>query len=62
MSALRHFTEDRTGWPMRLWLTPAREPYAAGMYFPPGDGDAEGPPGFLTQLRRLRTVYEAQVG
>lgn len=60
--ALRGFTGDCTGWPMTLWLTPTREPYAAGTYFPPGDEDAEGLPGFLTQLRRRRTVYEAQVG
>jgi len=60
--ALRQFAGDRTGWPMTLWLTPEREPFAAGTYYPPGDGDTEGLPGFLAQLRRLRTVYEAQVG
>ena len=26
------------GWPMTVWLTPAREPFYGGTYYPPRDG------------------------
>ncbi|MBN2449695.1 MAG: thioredoxin domain-containing protein [Lentisphaeria bacterium] len=42
------------GWPMSIFLTPAREPFYAGTYFPPQDRYAQ--PGFgrvLTELARL---------
>src|SRR4029079_14322963 len=26
------------GWPMSVWLTPEREPFFGGTYFPPRDG------------------------
>ena len=50
----------RGGWPMTLWLTPDREPYFAGTYFPPRDGDRGVKNGFLTLLKRMREVYEEQ--
>ena len=41
------------GWPMRVWLTPEREPFFGGTYFPPRDGDRGGGAGFLTVLQTL---------
>src|SRR5512147_3034028 len=37
------------GWPMSVWLTPDREPFYGGTYFPPRDG-ARGMRGFLSIL------------
>jgi hypothetical protein len=44
------------GWPMSIFLTPEREPFFAGTYFPPRD--REGRPGLLTVLRELRAAYD----
>jgi hypothetical protein len=45
------------GWPMSVWLTPDREPFFGGTYFPPRDG-ARGPVrGFLSILREVAEVY-----
>ncbi len=46
------------GWPATLFLTPAREPFFAGTYFPARDGDRPGATGLLTALRQLRAIYE----
>ena len=40
---------------MSVWLTPDREPFFGGTYFPPRDGDARRAPGFLTLLARACT-------
>jgi uncharacterized protein YyaL (SSP411 family) len=48
----------RGGWPMTVWLTPAREPFFAGTYFPARDGDRGARTGFLTLLRRFRELYD----
>ena len=48
------------GWPLNVWLTPDREPYYGGTYFPPHDGSRGMRFGFLTILRRLRQVYDQQ--
>ena len=45
------------GWPMTVWLTPDREPFYGGTYFPARDGDREGHPGFLQMLQRLSDLY-----
>lgn len=45
------------GWPMTVWLTPDREPYYGGTYFPPRDGARPGHPGFLELLQRLSELY-----
>jgi uncharacterized protein len=44
------------GWPATLFLTPAREPFYAGTYFPPRDRPGEL--GLLSALRQLRDLYE----
>jgi uncharacterized protein YyaL (SSP411 family) len=46
------------GWPATLFLTPAREPFFAGTYFPPRDGERGVGTGLLTILRELRDVYD----
>ena len=50
----------RGGWPMTAWLTPDREPFYAGTYFPARDGDRGAAKGFLTILRELRAIYGQQ--
>jgi uncharacterized protein YyaL (SSP411 family) len=41
------------GWPMTVWLTPDREVFFAGTYFPPRDGDRGARTGFLSLLRHF---------
>ena len=62
LSALRRFAQGRVGWSMTLWLTPVREPYWGGTYYPPGDDGTVGRSGFLAQLRSMRTAYGARGG
>jgi hypothetical protein len=50
MTAVQSLTGSG-GWPMSVWLTPARQPFFAGTYFPPRDGGRGNRPGFLTVLR-----------
>ena len=45
------------GWPMSVWLTPDREPFFGGTYFPPRDGARGARHGFLTVLRDVRDAY-----
>ena len=45
------------GWPMTVWLTPDREPFYGGTYFPARDGDRGVRFGFLTLLRRVYAIY-----
>ena len=52
-----HMLSGRRGWPLTVWLTPDREPFFGGTYFPPRDdmrGHAEG---LLGLLARMRAVY-----
>ena len=60
MSAVQLFTNGRGGWPMTLWLTPERQPYSGGTYFPARDGDRGVGVGFYTLLQRLKTAYDEQ--
>ena len=46
------------GWPMSVFLTPEREPFFAGTYFPP-DG-RYGRPGFLTLLSRIAEAWNKE--
>ena len=46
------------GWPMSVWLTPAREPFFGGTYFPPRDGARGARHGFLTVLGELSQTYQ----
>lgn len=48
------------GWPMTMWLTPDRRPYFGGTYFPARDGERGVRHGFLTLLKRLKTVFDTQ--
>jgi len=48
----------RGGWPMTVWLTPDREPFYGGTYFPPRDGVRGAGAGFLTVLQHLRAAYD----
>jgi uncharacterized protein YyaL (SSP411 family) len=45
------------GWPMSVWLTAEREPFFAGTYFPPRDGDRGPFRGFLGILREIAEVH-----
>ena len=45
------------GWPMTVWLTPKKEPFYGGTYFPARDGDRGTATGFLTILRKTREAY-----
>ena len=60
MSAVQLFLQGRGGWPMTVWLTPEREPYSGGSYFPARDGDRGVAVGFLTLLQRLKEAYDEQ--
>jgi len=48
------------GWPMTVWLTPDRQPFSGGTYFPARDGDRGARIGFLTLLRKLKGIYDGQ--
>lgn len=45
------------GWPMTVWLTPDRQPFYGGTYFPARDGDRGAAVGFLTLLKKIRESY-----
>ena len=60
MSAVQLFLQGRGGWPMTVWLTPDREPYSGGSYFPARDGDRGVSVGFLTLLQQLKEAYDEQ--
>jgi uncharacterized protein YyaL (SSP411 family) len=49
---------ERGGWPMTVWLTPERQPFYGGTYFPARDGDRGQRVGFLTLLQRLRAAFD----
>ena len=45
------------GWPMSVWLTPEKEPFFAGTYFPPRDGARGASRGFLGVLEEIAQIY-----
>src|SRR4051812_32908310 len=47
------------GWPMSVWLTPDREPFFGGTYFPPRDGARGARHGFLSVLRDVHHAYRS---
>jgi uncharacterized protein YyaL (SSP411 family) len=59
MSAVQALTGSG-GWPMSVWLTPAREPFFGGTYFPPRDGARGAHHGFLTLLGEIHATYLAE--
>jgi hypothetical protein len=56
MTAVQALT-GHGGWPMSVWLTPDREPFFGGTYFPARDGDRGAMRGFLSILREVAEVY-----
>jgi hypothetical protein len=59
MAAVNAIT-GRGGWPMTVWLTPDREPFHGGTYFPARDGDRGARVGLLTLLQRLKEAHDTQ--
>jgi len=57
MQAVRLMSGGRGGWPLNVWLTPEREPFYGGTYFPARDGDRGTRTGFLTIVKELSRVY-----
>ena len=53
-----HALRQQGGWPMTVWLTPAREPYYGGTYFPPRAGVRGSRQGFIDLLQQLGEQYE----
>ncbi len=53
-----HMLHGRGGWPMTVVMTPDREPFFGGTYFPPRDGARGARKGFLTILGELKQQYE----
>ncbi len=47
------------GWPMSVWLTPDREPFFGGTYFPPRDGARGASRGLLGILEEIADLYAA---
>ncbi len=58
MSAVNRLV-GRGGWPMSVWLTPKREPFFGGTYFPARDGDRGTRKGFLTILGEQSDAYKS---
>src|SRR5512138_338753 len=50
------------GWPMSVWLTPEREPFFGGTYFPPRDGARGRSRGFLGILREIADLHANDPG
>lgn len=58
MAALQALS-GRGGWPMNVWLTPdTRQPFYAGTYFPPVDGQRGARLGFATVLNHLAQTWQ----
>ena len=56
MNAVQMIT-GRGGWPMTVWLTPDKQVFYGGTYFPPRKGDRGASIGFLSLLQELKKVY-----
>ncbi len=50
----------RGGWPMTVLLTPDREPFFGGTYFPARDGDRGARKGFLTILQEMKQRFATE--
>jgi uncharacterized protein YyaL (SSP411 family) len=53
-----HALNGSGGWPLNVWMTPDRQPFFAGTYFPPHDRG--GRPGFTSVLHSLKEIYERE--
>src|SRR5574341_930935 len=49
-----------SGWPLSVFLTPDKEPFYGGTYFPPED--RQGRPGFRSVLRAVNNFYRTKRG
>ncbi len=58
MAAIQALTQSG-GWPMSVWLTPDREPFYGGTYFPPRAGARGAQIGFREILRDIHATYLA---
>ena len=47
-----------SGWPLSVFLTPDKEPFYGGTYFPPED--RQGRPGFKNVLRSVSAFYKSK--
>jgi hypothetical protein len=61
MAAVQALTQSG-GWPMSVWLTPNREPFFGGTYFPPREGARGARHGFLELLRDIHQTYLGDAG
>lgn len=52
----------RGGWPMTTLLTPHKQPFFGGTYFPARDGDRGRQTGFLSILKTYQQKYQSQRG
>ncbi|MCW8933548.1 MAG: thioredoxin domain-containing protein [Gammaproteobacteria bacterium] len=59
MAAL-HALGQGGGWPLNVWLTPQKEPFYGGTYYPARDGDRGAAIGLLTLLKELNKVYQTK--
>jgi uncharacterized protein YyaL (SSP411 family) len=58
MAALQALS-GRGGWPMNVWLVPdTRQPFYAGTYFPPVDGQRGARLGFATVINHLSQTWQ----
>ena len=57
MSAVEAMTGGG-GWPMTMWLTPDRQPFYGGTYFPAHDGERGARLGFLSSLKKFKNTYD----
>ncbi|MFQ5766682.1 MAG: thioredoxin domain-containing protein [Acidobacteriota bacterium] len=60
MRAVQTMNGGHGGWPLNAWLTPDREPFYGGTYFPARDGDRGARQGFLTLLKGISEIYQSQ--
>ena len=61
MAAVQALTQSG-GWPMSVWLTPEREPFFGGTYFPPREGARGARHGFLELLGDIHQTYLTRRG
>ena len=48
------------GWPMSVWLTPSRQPFHGGTYYPARPGDRGAAKGFIDHLQEQRANFESE--
>jgi hypothetical protein len=55
-----HALAGRGGWPMTVIMTPTREPFFAGTYFPPRKGVRGSRRGFIDILQEFSLSYQRE--